>query len=644
MTAGAAEPRVSVERLDAVCLVPTTAPAEEVQEVRWRLDRVLRRDLQDAVGGVLAGLLGPDNQSVWLIKTLDVGVTADLQVDDHALAAELARGIAEAVRATVAAGPDGDRVVHFSDRAAYLAQFVADLAEGAAQANWRYAGLGGLEHLPPGTAVREALAREPALGPDVLARLAGSGRLNRVLRALSERDAQALLGACFASGPVRPSRAVVDAVLAAWEHEPPSQQQGGPARATGVLRLAAAAWARSGRALPAGAIRSAAEQLLLLAEELASGVDPAELMASLAGGPARAVGAAPRPAAATRSPAALALLAAAAAGDRGWIERILEALRPPAPRRVAPDRGMLLASAFAGVFLLLPALQELDADGLLRALAGPAGQDPLRLALLTGGLAGPRAAEPAGDPGVLLAAGVDRAPPGTLQAAPGADGPAVLLRRLVALGRVRAEGLAAEVAAPPDGREVLVLRDLGSDALAYASLAADAERALHGGLDLVRDAVGRRPELLLLAGPLEALAGSARLAAAADRVLPSEQAAEVELAESWRQRARSTTADLEALWLPGLAADAKLDCAVAAHALVRGFAARLRGFDRSGIAYLQQTFLGGTGVIRVAGAAVEVELPRSPLHIVLQLAGVDGQRFAVPWLPGREITLRLPEP
>ena len=74
---------------------------------------------------------------------------------------------------------------------------------------------------------------------------------------------------------------------------------------------------------------------------------------------------------------------------------------------------------------------------------------------------------------------------------------------------------------------------------------------------------------------------------------------------------------------------------------MRAFARRLMGFDQSSLEYLYHNFLAGTSTVHVQQDLVEVQLPCSPLHVIVRMAGVDGQSYALPWLNDMQVTLAL---
>jgi hypothetical protein len=84
-----------------------------------------------------------------------------------------------------------------------------------------------------------------------------------------------------------------------------------------------------------------------------------------------------------------------------------------------------------------------------------------------------------------------------------------------------------------------------------------------------------------------------------------------------------------------------LACA-AGHLLTR-FAARLPGFASSSPPHLRRNFLEVHARVVLDEAAVEVELARPPLDVILQMSGAHRTRLDLPWLDARSFDLR-PEP
>jgi hypothetical protein len=539
---------VEIDHLDSVYLVPPGHP--EPQQVRWQLDRVARTRLDAALGRALAEVFDADEDLVCVIDELEVDIALDVDGDEDALAAAWAQAIAAAIRAAVDDPPAGNGVRVFASGTDLLAAFLADMAAGRAWERGCYAAFDGLRVLPSQATIREALGRDPETARAALVQLASEQRLEPVLRALGGREAERVAAALAAGGTATP--AAVEAVLDVWpEVRGGRPERGRPPDAADALRLAALA---AGEADPASVVAAA---LALVAIEAAHS----------AGEEVRAE----------------ALLQELARHDLRLAEEVEEAVSPAAAR-AAP--GAFVGTAYAGVFLLLQGLLDLDADRVLAALAPEEPSvAPLRLALLARCLGTPDAAA---DPGVRIAAGGEE----ELEAEPVGDGwgPAqrLLLERLVRLGRADGRRLLLERV---EGGELVLVRDAERDA--WLALL-DAETAEAQAVRIVTELFEREPE-----------------------------------AVEWS----AEPCDLDGP--PGT-------LALLARAVLRELAVRLPGLDRSSPAYLRENFLVGPGMIHVDAEVVEVQLPPSPLRIVLQLAGVHGRPLAVPWLG--EVVLRLPDP
>jgi hypothetical protein len=440
---------VEIDHLDSVCLVPPGHP--EAQEVRWRLDRIARTRLDAALALALAERFDPEDEHVCVIDELEVDIALAMDADEDALAVAWAQAIVAAIRLAVDEPPAGDGVRVFASRAAHLAAFLADLAAGRAWDRGCYTAFDGLRVLPSQATVREALVRDPETSRAALAQLAEERRLDRVLVALGEPQAELVAAALAAGGTATP--AAVEVVLEVWP-----EVRGGP----------------EGRGRPGAA------DALRLAALAARGADPASVVAAaralVAIGAARAAGEAVR---------AEALLQELARHDRRLAEAVEEVVSA-APARPAP--GTFVVTAYAGVFLLLQGLLVLDVDRVLAALVpGEPELAPLRLALLARCLGTPDAAA---DAGVRIAAGgadeIDERPARDVR------GPAqrLLLERLAQLGRANGRRLLLERG---EGEDVVLVRDAERDAWLALLDAATAEAQ---AVRLVTEVFEQEPEVV----------------------------------------------------------------------------------------------------------------------------------------------------
>jgi hypothetical protein len=207
--------RVTVGRVRNVYLVPREhcAPAE----VWAKLDRVARYALPAAVQRALGPAIEPGDERVWLIRRLDFGLALNPDADDAPLAEAWAAVLAAVLAGLRAAGPDDENVVIFPSREAFLARYLTDRATRRAGGRWWYAEYDSLASLPAGTAIREALARDPPRAAAVLRYLAAERSLESVLGVLTPQDAHVvwrLLAPVVEPAPV--SAAVIASLLAAW--------------------------------------------------------------------------------------------------------------------------------------------------------------------------------------------------------------------------------------------------------------------------------------------------------------------------------------------------------------------------------------------------------------------------------------------
>lgn len=373
---------LTIGRLSNVYVVPASHPAPE--QVRARLDDMVRTRLASECGHWLGSALDESDESVWLIRKLDLDLVMDAGAASlDLLARHYARQLAERLLRTVAAGADGVNVLRFANRAEYIAWLLDRLARGVPRSEWAMLGLDGFASLPAGAGVRALLLREPARITEVLAVLARSGRLEHVLEVLSNADAAALLDAL----PPAPAWSLRDAV-AGWEPRMRSAPRD-------VLRLAV----KSAFRAPPAILRTMLELFTALGSHraiaaLASSGDFSACVAQLR---SVDVGAAQ----------SLETLIAAAPAEADCLAEA--ASRLVAAARVAPG-PMWMTCEFAAIYLLAPAFEAtLDPEMLA---------DPLsRLVIAAKCFGGVRAQLALADSGLAFALGLERPPePETISA------------------------------------------------------------------------------------------------------------------------------------------------------------------------------------------------------------------------------------
>ncbi len=351
----AAADRMTFGRAETTYFVPR----DRVFELRARGETAWRAHLGSALEAVLAPILPRDDPRVWVIRNLDVDFTFPAEVDDpralaYAWAREIARSLACAIR-------DGEGVTHFASRAAFLAQFAADVAAGRDTGCWYYESFASLRALPRSAVIREAIVREPEEAAAVLFELARTQRLEPVLRVLHENSARLIADAAFPASDanVAPSPRMIESLLALADGLAERAPDGSFASAHNAIRLCVALSATS-PSLALVDVRTHVDRVLAFTAILAASAEPWSVVEALIDGDATA---------------ALAMsVADGRLPDVATIEFFtrLAATRPDvvtcAAGTLAPSpAGELrsekrVASAFAGLALLLQPLAELEIE------------------------------------------------------------------------------------------------------------------------------------------------------------------------------------------------------------------------------------------------------------------------------------------
>jgi len=684
--------RVTMDRWRNTYVV-AAAPSNRhagIQDVLQRIDRAVAEELPGSCGRRLRQRFDQAGDAVWRIRELDFSFVVDVSTT---AAADIAPAWSEIVAARLAEiidrGAESDGILRFATRATYLAQFALDLAAGRAWSKWYYEEFRPLRQLPPGRAICEALTREPEQGGRTILHLAESGHLEEILVALTETEAQALYEQCFGAAAISASSTELSRwsgrLLEVWNDEPLRPTGVAPKYFVDALRWLARAAVRFPGAETDSAACAAVIGLLELRGVLASIHSPTvadRLVRDLAQAEVNieeSIEIAQREGALVAD-RGLRFLASVAKGDPDWAAQAAAVLlRNHQPPPHAALAGESMVTSFGGIFLVGPALVDLDLKQIAETAAGEGEQKQetasfLRYAVLAKCLGSPRAFEAAADPALRLLSGFHRShlqeKQPSLRPHDLAGAQALLVRNLARLTRCEGRCLLAEVIRlPPHESEILLLRDLAGNEWLHASAPPameNREEMLVLALDLVRESTGNVP-YLLLRQPLEALAESRTLQSRAHRLLAVDQDEDEEqvgheLAEVLAL-SQCPPASAQQKKLPHLLAssteefvylsfasvwpdfDIVLDIfgALLARAALRGFARRLIGFQSSGPEHLGRNFLEGCSTVRILPERIEVALPRCPLSLVLQISGLTRQTYTVPWLEGREVCL-LPPP
>jgi hypothetical protein len=692
--------QLSIQRLNATYLVPRDLP--DAGAARSRLDQAMRRRLAGMCSQLLAQVLDEGDTSVWLIRRLDLDLALDVGgTDEDLLTRVWASRIAASLARAIARGPDGQSVMRFPDRAAYLAHFLRDISEGCAWEKWYYDSLDSLRSLPQSAAMREALLREGAKQTEnVLLHLARRGWLEQSLSVMTERDVlrvyEALAGAHDDGGSEVEERKIVNALIAVWHAAGVRASQSGVADAHNALRLYLALRLTGRDTGSRASLHSAVQHLLGFAEILRRINDREELLSSLTRGKLAEAIEQARSHGMTLHLESLPFIQRIAAGNKELLAALAQTVSANAAVALSNEketRPRILNSSCGGLFLLVPALLDLNLHRLIEAAPYPdseeMGKEQALRYLLFLKCVRARSIDAAYDFVPRFLAGFDELPSFDAlkelsRAATAEMNQAclwLLLEELVRRGRTDGNYLAAELSMrenASDGGEVLLLRDIASDAWVYAasgeSNAAAMRETLERGLETVHQATGNAPACLLVEKNLAARLEAETLGRKPLRMIPDEnvramlsssKTGEEELPHVWTgdvlelpehliemlarylSRRRPAAAELSYFSLmdseSAIINDEGFDLvwSVVARALMKEFAARLMNFGWSSAEYLSRNFLEGMSTVQIESGRVDVRLARAPLHIMLRIAGMDEQSYTVPWLNDTQVTLSL---
>lgn len=160
-------------------------------DVRDRLDRMIATELAQACAERLTHGIPVADSSVWLIRHLNLGLTLAAEPTRAAASAQQwGEHLAEKIQTAIHRGEENDSAIHFPSRAAYIAQFVRDLAAGRANGKWYYDEFASLLALSASRAISEALTAQPERTRDVLLALIETRGLRDVLLTMTETDAR----------------------------------------------------------------------------------------------------------------------------------------------------------------------------------------------------------------------------------------------------------------------------------------------------------------------------------------------------------------------------------------------------------------------------------------------------------------------
>ena len=632
------------------------------------MDRLVKTEVAQACAQWLERAIGSADPSVWLIRRLDLDLSLAVnQTSAEGTGKRWGEQLAESIYRTIDRGEENDSVLHFPNRAAYLARFVRDLAAGRAWGKWYYQEFESLRRLSISRAICEAFVGQPDQTGPALESLMAIHGLRDVLCALTPHDAKRVFQA-WRSGTSSvdgSSESVwVGKLLQLWVETPfrdvgSSLSEDNPFR--DGLWWAALAVARHPGSEADGGLMAAVDALLELRSVLSS-LSPARrarVIECLASGDIEAAGLLASQEGVNGHLKALEFFSRNMHGDLNWVSQVEGVLlgereylqRSASPRLIA--RGPAVPSPFAGVFRLGPSFLASGCEEIL-AVCDPDVSGLLRHLLAMKCMGGERASMAENDTAMRLFSGFgEGSVAGALEALdPGLIDlhrlQTVLADVLRSLGRCQgACWLAETVSLPHSEQQAILLRDVIQDEWIFGAPLSGIAEVIAQASDLAET------ESVFLwrggdSGHMPPPTDHRWLSLDRDAGVEEELAGEFHVPLSRFTRAlRPPAEDLAYFSLlnvfPQIQPEFDLTWTLVSRAILKHFARRLIGFDMSSPAYVYQHFLAGTGFVRDSGERIEVELPSSDLSIILRLSGLLNETYVLPWIEGREICLRPPE-
>ncbi len=183
----------------------------DAEGTRQRLDLLARRELASSLERHMPEI--DDGRRIVFIDQVALGLSFNNTNDDQALVRAIASGARDAVR-TALEVPSTNTVV-FTDRASFIASFLADLLHGRAHDVWYYFEFEDLLSASPSQAAMELLTADPDDGRDALRQLPPAD-LELLFSRLAHDDVAVLANRCFAPpGPSHAPREMVTQWLGA---------------------------------------------------------------------------------------------------------------------------------------------------------------------------------------------------------------------------------------------------------------------------------------------------------------------------------------------------------------------------------------------------------------------------------------------
>ncbi len=637
----------------------------------------IERRLPEFCARALEPFCSESDESLWFVRRINLEVPVNAAWQPGQIAGHWAAQLGRSLQRVLNAGERFGEVVRFPNRAAFLGQFVTDLATGTAWDRWWHDSFAGLRSLPTEKAIVEAFLREPTIAESVLISLAEGRRLEFITRSFSSFDAARVIEACASNQPPASSSSagpaeILESILAVCPA--PSITILCPARA---LHLYVALRRRHPNLSPA-ALPPAITQALALIDFLSRHGGASDGTWNFGD---------MKPAL-TELPSEVATAARyfrpTSSDSSALFARVVGALQAASGSN-AMERGGLRETSCGGAFLLLRSMLESGMDGVIRSFvsAGPDGDRAaalFRWFVLFKCLGPGRYAENPHDSGLAFAAGLSRPPDEALSEITALRGDdATRCKRwqqffslLATQGRIGTECWLVELITLPAGEPLLVIHDLIADEWLWAGGVApfgeDLGSALLAAFDRIDGASGYCPGLIIFDAALQQALRVHDIEKLQAQFEPVGWAPPESNVALWRRHDTQSSIDeslcsrylsrfapaapaLVALRLTGLERLGDLNFeddllwSVMARNVLKDFARRLMGFDQSSPDFLRRNFLDTPASFQVQRTPdtmdILVRLQPPPLHLVLHLAGMESEAVSLPWLGGGTVTLQL---
>ncbi len=205
---------LNINRLRNNYFILSEHPSPE--SLKGRLDDAVGKSLQSAISSFVMPLFSDKDVSIWFIRRLDVEVDVNAAWDREQIALCWSKQIVKALACLMQRNSDYQEILRFDSRAAYVAQFLIDLADGYAWQKWYYKTFEGLQMLPLSAAMRTLICDNPAVGLSALIHVSDK-KLTNILKTLTVQDVTRILDGISKDGKTGDEFCCYQELRKAWE-------------------------------------------------------------------------------------------------------------------------------------------------------------------------------------------------------------------------------------------------------------------------------------------------------------------------------------------------------------------------------------------------------------------------------------------